>query len=1022
MLVRRASVVIFTVMVLSGVAFPAARGAGDGTDDSSDGADDGSDTADARLSMDGGARIADIASATPTEQLLSAKPAMQTAPWLADVAEFPEVRQRRGQIYNRIFRYRGALENVHEAYALWFDCLFARALPALMHGPALTPEAEKFCGRLGHRIAREQRARLAPVHDVTEREHPAHQTQQRTAPVSKDAYIVSSTPSRDAFLDLYSQQTRPLILKDLGADMVTDTKSALEACLQNEHPTAAEEDADVDEGERSIHHSCMDYLRSHYHLPEFASEDVLQVVDAKLHEVADAATTTDEATSTSEALRAPRPDPTPHSAASLATRWPTLWRADVNAVSENACTHGPTQAPGGAHLLIVPLRGGSLIVRVYGPKHHHTFPRTVTVGGRRLYSAEGGAAGPRDADTESVQIELAYPDVLFIPSGSIYSWSCVCNGSTKEAGIAVPSVVLTHGFVDAGALTHFINELTLDAAQDPEPYRDGVLRVVIDMHGGKAPFRRTTAVAQVSSTPAPALLPWGEFKRGATILSTTAANGKPVMKRRRRSHKEWRMQKLWERKLLSIIPPRPASVHILYSGWELVQLEIELPFGPSSTFSSVHKGFVLSWSLLNNETMLHSPNATGWHAMTLQDHCQIKNNPTKQSGDYTGVSSNDISSTTYICTCRALRTASIYAFRVAVLTSTAVGPNSEPVAAKTRELSVPPRMPAPTSCGFGLRKVPQGTPTTLLSRTHAAHIDMFSLYACIEVLPPMDNGGKSIEDLLIRWRRSGKHHTYTHDPFVFHLGTNETDVAVELGHPARVTKYVHNIVPNATLLFSVATRTSVGTSAWSPELEVDSHAVQSKEGPITVHAPLVDFDYQDPVDPLEEDRNRTVQSMHQNPEGPVLIMSRRRHSITLVDPDGTKTQDIDAWGLHFAPSSHDVRGMLVIAEPLDAHVPLLNADEVRGNIVLIERGGGYPFRDKVMHAQKAGAIGVVFMDHGQCSTKWTQGCVPGASKHNGEGFAMQDAVWAWTGLDTPAVIVNKEHGELLISKMAAPLM
>jgi hypothetical protein len=243
-----------------------------------------------------------------------------------------------------------------------------------------------------------------------------------------------------------------------------------------------------------------------------------------------------------------------------------------------------------------------------------------------------------------------------------------------------------------------------------------------------------------------------------------------------------------------------------------------------------------------------------------------------------------------------------------------------------------------------------------------------------------------------------------------------------LGHPARMTKNVHNIIPNATLLFSVATRSSVGMSAWSPELEVNTHVLESKEGPITVHAPLVDFDYRDPIDPLEEDRNRTVRTVHQNTEGPVVIMSKMRHSVTLVDPEGTRTNHIDAWGLHFAPSSHDVRGMLVIAEPLDAHGPLVNAEQVRGNIVLIERGGGYPFRDKVMHAQRAGAIGVIFMDHGQCSATWTQGCVPGASKHNGEGFALQDAAWAWEGLDTPAVIVNKEHGEFLISEMAAPLM
>ena len=174
-----------------------------------------------------------------------------------------------------------------------------------------------------------------------------------------------------------------------------------------------------------------------------------------------------------------------------------------------------------------------------------------------------------------------------------------------------------------------------------------------------------------------------------------------------------------------------------------------------------------------------------------------------------------------------------------------MGPNSDAVAAKTRSLSVPPTMPAPTLCGVGLRRVPQGTLTALSlngDSTHAAHVDMFSLYACVEVSLPMDNGGREIVDVLFRWRRSGKHHTYTHHPFVFHVGTNETKVVNGLGHPARMKKNVHNIIPNATLLFSVATRSSVGTSLWSPELEVDTHLTGPTEGPITVHSPLVDFD------------------------------------------------------------------------------------------------------------------------------------------------------------------------------------
>ena len=54
----------------------------------------------------------------------------KTIPWLRDLSHYPKAYTYRNQVYNRPFRYRGRLNNVQDAYTLWFDCLQAeRATP-----------------------------------------------------------------------------------------------------------------------------------------------------------------------------------------------------------------------------------------------------------------------------------------------------------------------------------------------------------------------------------------------------------------------------------------------------------------------------------------------------------------------------------------------------------------------------------------------------------------------------------------------------------------------------------------------------------------------------------------------------------------------------------------------------------------------------------------------------------------------------------------------------------------------------
>ena len=183
---------------------------------------------------------------------------------------------------------------------------------------------------------------------------------------------------------------------------------------------------------------------------------------------------------------------------------------------------------------------------------------------------------------------------------------------------------------------------------------------------------------------------------------------------------------------------------------------------------------------------------------------------------------------------------------------------------------------------------------------------------------------------------------------------------------------------------------------------------------------------------------------------PVGTLSTMNHQLSVAllprdDSDSSSSSSIfDGWRLHHAPTTHVVRAPLVLADPLDAsgvtkkvqndldgswleiteEDHFYNSHEMMGAIVMIERGGGIPFRDKVRRAQLAGAVGVVIMDHenGGCTKEWRQGCVPGGSKLNGEGFGYQDKKMAWESIETPTLLITKEDGEQIKKWIGAPLM
>jgi subtilisin family serine protease len=81
----------------------------------------------------------------------------------------------------------------------------------------------------------------------------------------------------------------------------------------------------------------------------------------------------------------------------------------------------------------------------------------------------------------------------------------------------------------------------------------------------------------------------------------------------------------------------------------------------------------------------------------------------------------------------------------------------------------------------------------------------------------------------------------------------------------------------------------------------------------------------------------------------------------------------------------------------DACTPLVNADEIEGNVALIERGG-CEFQVKIAHAQEAGAVAViVYNDSGPPTTM------------NGDAGSV----------DIPAVMIGNADGQVLVDRLAA---
>ncbi|EYC35919.1 hypothetical protein Y032_0958g3213 [Ancylostoma ceylanicum] len=97
-----------------------------------------------------------------------------------------------------------------------------------------------------------------------------------------------------------------------------------------------------------------------------------------------------------------------------------------------------------------------------------------------------------------------------------------------------------------------------------------------------------------------------------------------------------------------------------------------------------------------------------------------------------------------------------------------------------------------------------------------------------------------------------------------------------------------------------------------------------------------------------------------------------------------------------------VVGEAVLAEPLRACAPLMNKDQIRGRIAVVERSDCM-FQQKTRHAQQAGAIAVVVIDH-----------VVGTTASARPSFAMAEDRNSLDDVGIPSVFLYFVEGQQLM--------
>ena len=166
------------------------------------------------------------------------------------------------------------------------------------------------------------------------------------------------------------------------------------------------------------------------------------------------------------------------------------------------------------------------------------------------------------------------------------------------------------------------------------------------------------------------------------------------------------------------------------------------------------------------------------------------------------------------------------------------------------------------------------------------------------------------------------------------------------------------------------------------------------------HRPVVGL----PMDASKEERQQYFKN-HQY--GHASMLEASSHAVHLNAKDEVisfGSSKVDVWRSYWSVKGHSVESEVVW---MDSSLPSKEMmDQLHDRIALAPRNGEV-FVSMALKAQKAGALALVIVDDGSC-TSFDQICIPGADKSFDEGFAIRDDPKRWHMVRIPVVFTLRE--------------
>ncbi|GAB9463536.1 hypothetical protein Gpo141_00000991 [Globisporangium polare] len=653
---------------------------------------------------------------------------------------------------------------------------------------------------------------------------------------------------------------------------------------------------------------------------------------------------------------------------------------------------------------------------------------------------------PRVAPEYRTQ-ELPSLSFLFVPGSQ---FATIQPGDKDQT-----LTLLRFCFVDASNFNTVKQEVAVDALVDGDAYT--LLQSLQSQAFDRSMFRRpllkdtlwTNFVAWPRET---------KLLKKSDLLNSEAGSEQLQLSRRERL-KQWQDDKRWDRRVQSLTLPVSLPPVVINATRNSATLRFQDLYNlPKHDITAY--GYVVRWKNVDDELGMLTPQpgdgADSPEASGTMNAMNITRRQIVRSALPTALFGDDFDGKDIEAVVSGLKAETRYTFSVQIYVDDTSGLESD----SSRIV-----LTTPCSEPSGVRGVPR------VSASAGG-----ATCATLKWLEPIDDGGKRLGLYLINTRivesaldaLMGAQDALktVEDEKIYTLDANFASDVPEAGGGAWKSAQVCNLVPGATYVLRVAAMNSIGAGPWSSRSDplvvpsarhsqastvsssssrrnADSNNIPTLKGRgDPAYVPMRSFSLRELSDlialhgpkvviaTLSESQSSFGHKQQQSTQWLKVILSDVNEKIVVRTSDneapfsegkGGSTSDelsFDVWSSHFSPRSFHVSSELVRADPLDASIPLRNADQVKDRVVLVTRGA-VPFVFKAHHAQQAGALGIIIADvNDTCQGRFDQQCVPGADKSHGEGFAALDKHELWLQNRIPCVLALQEASQRLLELVA----